>query len=182
MLPAVAGLVALGTLLLSGLAHLRRPGALRSAVAAHRMLPAPRAVAAVTTAAELAAGAAGVVAVARADTALLRSALAAGSVLCLAYAAYSWQVIRSGVAAPCGCSGPAVPMSGWVTTRALALAALGAAGLAAAPRPGWAGDQTAVALLAAATLGLALWQLPAALHDPAAPHDPVRTRGGLAPR
>jgi Methylamine utilisation protein MauE len=173
---AVAGLIVLGTLLLSGLAHLRRPGPLRSAVTSHRILPAPAGVAVAVTLAEVAAGAAGAVAVARADTALLRSALAGAALLCLAYAAYSWQVTRSGVAAPCGCSGPAVPMSGWVTTRALALAALALAALAAGPRPAWTGGEAAVALLAAATLGLALWQLPAALHDP------VRTRGGLAPR
>jgi hypothetical protein len=177
MLAGVAGLIALGTLLATGLAHLRRPAALRSAVADHRLLPAPDAVAAVVTAAELACAAAGLVGVARADAAPLRAGLAAAALLCAAYAAYSWHVTRSGVAGPCGCAGPAVPMSGWVTTRAVILAGLAAAGLAgsglaagpaAAGRPGWTGGQTAVALLAAATLGLALWQLPAALNDPVA--------------
>jgi hypothetical protein len=174
MLAGVAGLIALGTLLATGLAHLRRPGALRSAVAGHRLLPAPAAVAAMVTAAELACGAAGLVGVARADTAPLRAGLAAAALLCLAYAGYSWLATRSGVAAPCGCAGPAVPMSGWVTTRALVLAALACVALGATPRPGWTAGQSAVALLAAATLGLALWQLPAALHDPVATPRPTR--------
>ena len=70
---------------------------------------------------------------------------------------------------PCGCSRADLPMTGWVGARAAALAALALAGaVSAGPLLGPAAER-AVVLLAAAALACLLWQLPAAMHDPATP-------------
>ena len=91
----------------------------------------------------------------------------AAAVLLALLAGYAAWVVRRGRGGPCGCSRAALPMTGWVGVRAGALAALALAGAASA-RPD-AATELPVVLLAAATLACLLWQLPAAMHDPATP-------------
>ncbi|MEN3360876.1 MAG: hypothetical protein V7637_4858 [Mycobacteriales bacterium] len=172
---SVAGYSVVFTLLLAGIGHLARPGVLRAALVTHGVLPAPAAVAAVVPVVEVALGAAGAAGLVSGGR-LLTAGLAGAAALLAGYAGYSWRVLASGVGGPCGCSRRELPMSGWVVARAAALAALAGLGLAfagsALPLRS-AGSHLVIALLAAAAFGLLLWQLPAAMYDPARPAVPA---------
>jgi hypothetical protein len=169
---SVAAYTVLATLLAAGAGHLARPGSLPAALAAHRLLPGPRLVAAAVVAAEIGlggAGAAGLLLGGGGGGRLLAAALA-GSVLLLAlFGGYGWYALAARSGGPCGCSPVELPMSGWVVARAGALAGLAALGLTLAgsvlplARPG---SQLGTVLLAAAAIGVLLWQLPAAMFDP----------------
>jgi hypothetical protein len=151
--------------------HLSRPAALRHALAAHRLLPAPALVAAAVVAAEgglAGAGAAALVAGARGPLAVT---LAGGAVLLALFGCYGWYVLSTGRGGPCGCSRVELPMTGWVVSRALALAGLALVGSLLSGSvlpPGRPSGPLTIVLLAAATFGCLLWQLPAAMYDPAA--------------
>lgn len=184
LVAGVAAYTVLLTLLLACGEHLSRPAALSAALAAHRVVPAPSAVAAVVVAAEGLLGVAGVVALLRDDGGRLLGVVLAGSAALLAtYAGYGWYVRSAGRAVPCGCSRVEVPMTGWVVARASTLAGLALLGslLSGAVVPlGRAGTALAVVLLAAATFTALLAHLPAAMHDPT-PDEPAAgvTRGGV---
>ena len=119
---------------------------------------------------ELTIGAAGFVAVlGGADDAVLL-ALSAAATLYLVYALYGAVLTRRGDAVPCGCSSAAgYPVNVWVVARALVLS-VGSAFAAVAVQqlhPIWPLNATVtLAVLASSALGLILWELPAALHDP----------------
>jgi hypothetical protein len=161
----VGGWVAAGTLLAAGAGHLRSPGVLPAALRAHGLLPAPAAVAAVVTAAEVGLGGAAVLALLGGPGP--RVALAGCAVLLALLGGYAARVAASGPGAPCGCSRAPLPMTGWVAARAGALAVLALAGAVAAGSAPPAAAELPVVLLAAAALACLLWQLPAAMHDPA---------------
>lgn len=168
-----AGATAVVAVLLAACAgHLARPGTLTGALAAHRVLPAPRTVAALVVLAEGGLGVAGAIGLVRGDRPV--AALLGGATLLALLGGYGAYVLETGRGGPCGCSLSDLPMSGWTVARAFLLAGLALAGgtLADPVAPlGRPGAQQAVLLLAAATLGLLIWQLPAALHDPVpSPH------------
>ena len=166
MIGTAGGYAVAATLLASGAGHLRAPAALPAALRAHGLLPAPVVVAAAVTAAELGLG--GAAAVGLLGGPGPRVALAGFAALLALLAAYAAWVVRRRRGGPCGCSRADLPMTGWVGARAAALAALALAGAATAgPVPPAA--ELPVVLLAAAALACLLWQLPAALHDPATP-------------
>jgi len=179
---SVAAYAVVVTLLAAGAGHLAAPGVLPRALAAHGLLPAPTGVAFLVTAAEGLLGGAAAVALVRADADGLRTALAGAAALLALLGAYAWRVSRHGPGGPCGCSRGQLPMTAWVAVRAGALAALALAGLVLADSvvpPGRPGIDLVVVLLAAAALGCLLWQLPAAMHDPArAGHPPATARAG----
>ncbi len=155
-----------GTLLATGVGHLSAPAALPGALRAHGLLPAPALVAAAVTAAELGLGGAAVIGLAGGGGA--RGPLAGCAGLLALLAAYAAWVVRRRGGGPCGCSRADLPMTGWVGARAAALAGLALAGAATAgPVPPAA--ELPIVLLAAAALACLLWQLPAAMHDPAIP-------------
>jgi hypothetical protein len=185
LLASVAAYTALITLLIAWGEHLSKPAALATALAAHRVVPAPRAVAALVIAAEGLLGAAGVVALFRHEGGRLLGAVLAGSVVLFAtYAGYGLHVRSTGRAVPCGCSRMKVPMTGWVVARAGTLAGMALVGslLAGAVVPvGRAGTSLGIVLLAAATFTLLLRQLPAAMHDPTSHQPPARVQQGGVP-
>jgi hypothetical protein len=99
-------------------------------------------------------------------------ALSASAGIFAVFAAYSYLVVRSGRGdVPCGCGGPATPMSTWVTARALILLASSLAGLMLA------GSDAAFSQLSStsawfavlATVGIAIpvWLMPATSDAPA---------------
>jgi hypothetical protein len=189
-LAAVAAGTVLLTLLAGCAAHLSRPTALQDALRAHRVLPA-RAVpttAVAVTCAEGLLGAGGALALATGARTGLAVVLCAATGLFVCYAAYARHVVATGRGGPCGCSRAELPMTGWITGRAAALAA-GAAGAALLTGPAGtpaasSGTEAATAALAAVTFALLLWTLPAAMHDPAAaPHTshPLPTAAGGRP-
>jgi hypothetical protein len=163
----VGGCAAAATLLAAGAGHLRSPGTLPAALRAHGLLPAPALVAAAVTAAETGLG--GAAAVGLLGGPGRPAALAGCAVLLALLAAYAAWVVLSGRGGPCGCTRAGLPMTGWVAARAAGLAGLAAAGAASAGPTASPAAELTVALLAAAALSGLLWQLPAAMHDPATP-------------
>ncbi|WDZ82935.1 MauE/DoxX family redox-associated membrane protein [Micromonospora cathayae] len=181
LLGSVAAYTVVATLLVTGVGHLTRPAALTRALAAHRVLPAPAAVAGLVVTAELLLAGAGVVALRGDDGRALRIAVgvAAAGLLGL-YAGYGRHVLSTGRTGPCGCSRRELPMSGWVVARAAVLSGLALLGAVLSGSVlGWGrlAADLAVVLLAAATFTVGLWQLPAAMYHPR----PVRpARGDLS--
>jgi hypothetical protein len=169
LLGSVAAYTVVATLLVSSAAHLSRPAALTRALAAHRVLPAPAAVAGLVVTAELLLAGAGVVAL-HTDGRGLRLAVGLGAAALLGlYAGYGRHVLATGGTGPCGCSRTELPMSGWVVTRAAVLAVLALVGAALSDAVvGWGrvDADLAVVLLAAATFTVGLWHLPSAMHHP----------------
>ncbi|EST35774.1 hypothetical protein N566_17355 [Streptomycetaceae bacterium MP113-05] len=166
---------ATGTVLLALLAgcagHLSRPSGLPNALHAHQVLPSGsvRTAAVAVTAAEgllLVGGAAALLTASRTGLGVV---LTVTALLFAGYAGYTRHVLASGRGGPCGCARSDLPLSGWVTVRAAALAAFAAtgallAGFAGTPQTG-SGAQTVTTALAAAAFALLLWTLPAAMHD-----------------
>lgn len=182
LLAAVASGVALLALLTGCAAHLSRPAGLPRALRLHGVLPDPavRTASLAVPAAEGGLGLGGVAALAAGSRTGLTGVLAGAALLFGLYALYTRHALVSGAAGPCGCARTELPLSDWITTRATALA-LSAATAAVLVGPLQAaspagGARTAIALLAAATLALLLWTLPAAMHDPAGP-SPAPTPG-----
>lgn len=179
LLASVAAATVACTLLIACAEHLWTPAALVRALAEHRVVPAPAAVAAAVVTAEGVLGGAGAIALVGGSADLLAAAMAGSAALLALYGGYGLRVrsIRPGVSS-CGCSRVALPMTGAVVARAFVLAgsALVALGLVqgvlagSVGAVGQPGAPRAVALLAAATFALLLWHLPAALYDPAGVH------------
>jgi len=194
LVSSVAAYTVLFVLLVACATHLSRPGSLRRAVAVHGLLPASP-VAAVVTTGEGVLGGAGLAALIVGGERVLTASMAGSVVLFVLFGCYGWYVRSTGRGGPCGCSRGELPMTGWVVVRAFALAGLALVGLLLAgsvlpaDRPGAA---LTIVLLAAATFASLLWQLPAAMYDPA--HDPTpagfvpgrtepgRTEGGVVRR
>ncbi len=166
----VAAYVVLLVLVIAVVERITAPRALPAALIAHRVLPphVARPVAAMVTAAEAVLA---VLILAGLGFAPGPSpvAFAAAAVLFAAYGGYAWYVTASGRGGPCGCGRAEVPMGHWVTGRAFVLAAL-AVLAAAAPgavlRLAAFDSRLVVVLLAAATIGILLWHLPAAMTRP----------------
>jgi len=141
--------------------RVRTPGELSAALAAHGVVPrrAVRPIAVAVTGAEAVLAVLLVVAPSP-------FVLAGAAVLFACYGGYAWYVTESGRGGPCGCGGAEVPMGHWVTGRALGLAALATiaavAGDAVPPLSRF-DTQLVVVLLAAATIAILLWHLPAAM-------------------
>ena len=173
---AISGTVLLA--LLAGAAgHLSRPAGLPDALHAHGTVPAGAVTvtAVAVTATEGLLGLAGATALFTGARTALALVLTAAALLFAGYTGYTRHVLASGRGGPCGCARSELPLSGWVTVRAAALAAFAAtgallAGLAGAPPLPGTVAQTATAALAAVAFALLLWTLPAALHDPEARH------------
>lgn len=182
-MPALVASVAAGTvlacLLIALAEHLSRPSTLPHALAAHGVVPAPTVVATVVIASEGLLGGVGAVGLVVRDGGqdLLIVALAGSVVLLVLVGGYGWYVVATGRDGPCGCSRAPLPMSGWVVARAFALAGLALVALVLADSVAplrLPGADLTVVVLAAATFTYLLWQLPAAMHDPA--HGPVGNR------
>ncbi|SCL73385.1 MauE/DoxX family redox-associated membrane protein [Micromonospora peucetia] len=171
LLAGVATYTVLLTLLVSTAEHLSRPAALAEALAAHRVLPAPAAVAALAIASEGLLAGAGIVALLQGSgEGLLIAVMAGGAALFGLYAGYGLHLRSTGRTGPCGCSRVELPMTGWVVARASILAglALVALFLSGSIIPASRIDASlAVVLLAAATFTALLWHLPAAMYEPA---------------
>jgi hypothetical protein len=182
---SVAAYTVLLTLLIACGEHLSKPAALSTALAAHRVVPAPSAVAAVVIATEGLLGVAGLIALLRDDGGRLLGAVLAGSVALLAtYTGYGLYVRSTGRAVPCGCSRVELPMTGWVVARASTLAGMALVGslLSGSVMPlGRVGTSLAIVLLAAATFTALLTHLPAAMHDPTPDQPPARVGQGGVP-
>ncbi|MFI1195220.1 MauE/DoxX family redox-associated membrane protein [Micromonospora sp. NPDC020750] len=191
LLSSVAAYTVLFTLLVSTAEHLSRPAALAEALAGHRVLPAPVAVAALAIASEgLLAGAGIVALLLDSGAGLLIAVLVGGAVLLGLYAGYGLYLMSTGRTGSCGCSRVELPMTGWVVARASVLAglALVALFLSGSIVPANRIDASlAVVLLASATFTALLWHLPAAMYEPAtAPAERLTnarsigmTKGGL---
>jgi hypothetical protein len=168
----IAAYVCLGTLAWSGLHHARHPQVLLRVLGRQGWRGGMRwLLSGSVIGLELAIGAAGFAAAALggADDAILL-ALSAAVVLYAIYAVYGAVLTRRGDAVPCGCSSAAgYPVNVWVVARALVLS-VGSAFAAIAGQqvlPLWPLNATVtLAVLASGALGLILWELPAALHDP----------------
>ncbi|MFJ8886782.1 MauE/DoxX family redox-associated membrane protein [Streptomyces sp. NPDC102402] len=168
------------TLFLGAGSHAAAPAALGDALWAHGVLgPRLRRFAAVALpVAEGVLGAVGAIALLTGHQWGLRAVLALGAVLFGLYAGYTRHVLTLGRGGPCGCSGRDVPLSRWVTRRAVALAVLATAGAAVAGT-GPVGLPTVELItltLAALACTALLWAIPAAMHEPAAApvHPPTR--------
>ena len=184
LVASVAAYTVLLTLLIACGEHLSKPAALSTALAAHRVVPAPSTVAAVVIATEGLLGVGGVVALIHDDGRRLLAVVLAGSVTLFAtYAGYGQYVRSTRQAVHCGCSRVEVPMTGWVVARACTLAGMALVGslLSEAVVPvGRAGTSLTIVLLAAATFTALLAHLPAAMHDPTTDQPLVRvTQGGV---
>ncbi|MCT2582216.1 MauE/DoxX family redox-associated membrane protein [Actinophytocola gossypii] len=158
---SVAANVVLVVLVIAVAERLTAPRVLPAAMTAHRVVPgrAVRPVAVAVTAAE--AGLAVLLLLAPSPI-----VLAGAAVLFAAYGGYAWHVTASGRGGPCGCGGAEVPMNHWVVGRAVVLAALAAVASAAhaAVLPLTRFDSRLVlVLLAAVTIAVLLWHLPAAM-------------------
>jgi hypothetical protein len=167
----IAAYVCLGTLAWSGLHHARHPQGLLRVLERQGWRRGMRWVLGMSVIGlELTIGAAGFAAVlGGADDAVLL-ALSAAAMLYAVYALYGAVLTRRGDAVPCGCSSAAgYPVNVWVVARALVLS-VGSAFAAIAGQqilPLWPLNATVtLAVLASSALGLILWELPAALHDP----------------
>ncbi len=174
-LATVASGAALLSLLAGCAAHLSRPAGLPEALRAHRTLPhaAVRVATVAVPGSEGLLGIAGIAALLTGSRAALALVLGAGTLLFGTYALYVRHVLATGRGGPCGCARTELPMSGWITARATALAVLAATG-AVLTGPAQAafpadGAHLGAAALAALTFALLLWTLPAALYDPSAP-------------
>jgi hypothetical protein len=183
LLASVAAYTVLLTLLVACGEHLSKPAALSTALAAHRVVPAPSMIAALVIATEGLLGAAGVGALLGDGGRLLSAVLAGSAGLLAAYGSYGLYVRSTGRAVPCGCSRVELPMTGWVVARAFTLAGFALVGslLSGSVVPvGRTGTQLTIVLLAAATFTALLMHLPAAMHDPTRDQPSARViRGGV---
>lgn len=166
---AVAAFTALVGLLVGAAAHVMRPRMLRDALLRHRVLPASvtGAAALAVTGIELVLAATGTVAFVVNATVVLATVLWLSAGTFAVYAAYSRYVSAKGLHVPCGCSRTEVPMDDWVTFRAVGFTVCAVGGALLAGSTPTDATQWVVAVLATATLALALWQLPAAMRQPA---------------
>ncbi|MFE6031690.1 MauE/DoxX family redox-associated membrane protein [Streptomyces niveus] len=158
------------TLLIGVGAHAARPAALDEALRAHGVL-GPRLrrfAAAVVPFVEGALGVAGATALLTGHQRGLQAVLALGTALFGLYAGYTHHVLTLGRGGPCGCSHQDVPLSRWVTRRAMALAGLALAGaaLAGTGPVRLSAAELLTLLLAAPACTVLLWSLPAAMHEP----------------
>lgn len=182
LLATVAAAAVAMTLLASAAGHTRRPGELTSALRSQGVLPARLAgpVATTVIAVEAALGLAVTFGLVLAG--LLAPGLVAAAVLFAAYAAYTEYLRRARQdAPPCGCAGGDLAVSGWVVGRAAALAGVAGLGWLLAPSADLAAGpivDASTALFAAATFACLLWQLPAAMAQPAAA---TTARGAAGP-
>ncbi|GAB3470105.1 MauE/DoxX family redox-associated membrane protein [Actinophytocola sediminis] len=169
---SVAAYVVLLVLVIAVVERVRAPRALPAALAAHRVVPA-RAIRPVALAVTVLEAGLAVALLAG----LVRSAgpsplvLAGAAVVFAGYGGYAWYVTATGRSGPCGCGGADVPMGHWVTARAAALAALAALPASTADTIiplSRVDPPLIVVLLAASTIGLLLWHLPAAMRLPEA--------------
>lgn len=169
---SVAAYVVLIVLALAVAERVVAPRALPAALVAHGVVPRRAAgpLAAAVTVAEAALLVLGVLMGPR--------VLFAAALLFAAYGAYAWYVTASDRGGPCGCGGADVPMDHWVTGRAGVLATLAVLGAAGGDHVLPLRDvdsRLVVVLLAAATIGILLWHLPAAMDvDAARPEEALR--------
>lgn len=167
---SVAAYVVLLVLVIAVAERVRARRSLPAALLAHGVVP-PRAVqvlAVVVTVVETVLAVLLLVGLVRA-TGPSPAVLAGVAVLFACYGCYSWHVTATGRGGPCGCGGASVPMGPWVIGRAFALAVLAA--IAAVAHDvvlplSLFDSRLVVVLLAAATIGTLLWQLPAAARHP----------------
>jgi hypothetical protein len=168
----IAAYVCLGTLAWSGLHHARHPRLLLRVLERQGWRRGLRWLLGMSVIGlELAIGAAGfIVAVLGGADDAVPLALSAAAILYAGYALYGAVLTRRGDAVPCGCSSAAgYPVNVWVVARALVLSvgSIFAASAGQQILPLWPLNATVtLAVLASGALGLILWELPAALHDP----------------
>lgn len=169
----VAALVAYGLLLLAGAAHLSRPRKTAAELAGQRVWPRPAvpAVVIMLITTELVVGGTGLAAVLAERPAWpLAAARAAAAALYLAFTGYGAVLLRWRPQAPCGCSGRPQPVSGWTVVRSAVL--LGCAAAAYIPADALSAYADApvhllLAVLASLAFGVLVWELPAAMDQPA---------------
>ncbi|MFI6692064.1 MauE/DoxX family redox-associated membrane protein [Streptomyces sp. NPDC050433] len=168
------------TLFMGAGSHAARPAALGEALRVHGVLGPRfrRFAAAVLPFAEGALGVVGAAALLTGHQRGLQTVLAVGTVLFGLYAGYTRHVLALGRGGPCGCSHEDVPLSRWVTRRAVALAGLALAGavIAGAGPVRLSTAELITLMLAAVACTVLLWSLPAAMREPTAAsvHLPIR--------
>lgn len=176
LLGSVAAYAVVFVLLVAAVGHLASPTTLTRAVTAHGVFRWPVGVATAVTLIEIGLAVAGIVAMSVQSAGWLRLlVLGAGAVLFGSYSGYSQRVRRTRPDAPCGCSRHDLPVTGWVVIRGYLLAGtacLGAVTSDSVLTLDQSGLSLGVVLLAAATFGVLLWHLPAAMYirPTAAPH------------
>ncbi len=175
---ALTGALAASLLLVAaGAAHLRRPGALAAATAAHGVVHLPVPAAAAVGVLEVVLGVGTAAALAAGARAALFVLLAGQALLLGAFATYLLHVARRAAnrgrpAVPCGCGLPDLPVGGGAATRAAVPALLSLAAAAWVASPGWsrpeAADAGTLLLIgvAAPTLALLLAVTPSARRAP----------------
>lgn len=185
LLGSVAAYTVIFVLLVAAVGHLASPGALSRAVTAQGVSNSPVVLTVAVIVAETGLAVAGIVAVSVESVGWLRYlVLGTSAMLFASYSGYSQRVRRSRPDAPCGCSRHDLPATGWVVIRGYLLAGIACLGAVTSDsvltldQPGFS---LAIALLAAATFGVLLWHLPAAMYNPVASTDaghPRHTRTG----
>lgn len=164
VLLATAGAALGGSALLTaaGLSHLRGLATFRHMVRAHRILPVAFApvVAVALPVTELTIGMSAIAAVA-AGAQWTVLTFAAQCLLYLAFAGYSWRLLRTDRQVSCGCFGTGEPVSSTTVTRAFFFAL--ASGVTAAGPSGIPTAWISVVWLTALATSLAGWLLPAVL-------------------
>jgi hypothetical protein len=181
VLATTAVYIAAGTLLFSGYDHARHPAQYQRLVRWQAIWPVgfePALVRLVTTA-EIALGLAAAALLLLGPSPVLRPILLAASGLYLLYGSYGLWLLRQRPAAPCACSTLAHPTTIWVPIRAFSLAGLTLAGAVLAGELMRAAPTLAFStiLLMSTGLGVLIWVLPTAMHDPfhAAPRRRLRS-------
>lgn len=165
-LPTIASSIALSCLAVSGIVHVLRHDLFRHALRRQDVWKDREDIVAHAVAwAEATIGLTGLLALINALPArfLLYSCAAAGATYG-AYALYSVYLLRHRPGAPCGCSSSDDRVSVWTVVRVTMLLVYSIAGAFSASWPSllaaMAGDELAIALLSAFSLGLLTWVLP----------------------
>jgi hypothetical protein len=172
VLAVVGAYMVAGTLLWTGVGHVRRPQHLAGSLRRQRVLPvwASGPLSVVVALVELSLGAALVLLLLTPGTPQARRlALVTAAGLLVAYGLYGWFLAWQRPQAPCGCSpgDSDQPINSLIVVRAFVLSVAGAGAAGAADRlvsPAF-DVRGIVTVLMAAALGVVLWNLPGALGD-----------------
>ena len=169
LITTLGSYVSLGLLAYAGTAHLRATQHLAYAIELQTGVRRQwaRSIARAVGAAEVLLALVGFTAMMMGDRGPLRTTLVLAAALYSAYAIYSSFLVLRRPGVPCGCSSDELATTVWVVARAAALAVVaGAAALAPGRLLGWGlSTHLTVAILAAGTFILLLWNLPGALHS-----------------
>lgn len=166
--------VIVGTVACAGWGHARHRARLvealelQSVVSARWLAPLSLAVVLI----ELSLGAVGLTLALWHPASLAATATAAAmGLLFFLYAGYALFLLRRRPDAPCGCGDGTDPVNGWTAVRAVVLGVLAAVAAVVPASSGKVSFDVLTAVVAAAAVGLILWQLPQAMSVPEVERD-----------